>query len=362
MSAKSSTFLKAIFIIVASVVLDASAKQPAVGTSFVHHDWELVCDNTRTCRAAGYQAEPDGDEMPLPVSVLLVRKAGPRQPVTGELAVGDYGEVEALERLPQKFKLLMRINGKDMGSVTLNKNTLKTPLSAAQVEALLTALTGRSVIEWVSDRDHWRLSGKSASAVLLNMDEFQGRLRTIGALVKKGTNNEDHVLHPIPAPRVIAAPVAKAQSPAPQLPESLKAQLQKTVAEKDDCPNLFTESADVADTAFEVRRLTEAKLLVSTSCWMAAYNFGSGYWVVNSTPPYEPVLVTTFGSDYAEGSIYASHKGRGLGDCYSSDTWTWDGVKFVHAASSTTGMCKLIAPGGAWVLPSVVTQETMAPQ
>lgn len=44
---------------------------------FSHHDWQLACDNTRTCRAAGYQAE--GEEPPM--SVLLTREAGPRRPV-----------------------------------------------------------------------------------------------------------------------------------------------------------------------------------------------------------------------------------------------------------------------------------------
>ena len=27
------------------------------GVSFSHKDWELACDNTLTCRAAGYSAE-----------------------------------------------------------------------------------------------------------------------------------------------------------------------------------------------------------------------------------------------------------------------------------------------------------------
>lgn len=48
---------------------------------FSHHDWDLVCDSTRSCRAAGYQC--DGDS--LAVSVLLARKAGPHKPVTGKL-------------------------------------------------------------------------------------------------------------------------------------------------------------------------------------------------------------------------------------------------------------------------------------
>ncbi len=50
-------------------VLWAQENTPA-GVNFTHHDWELACDNTRTCRAAGYQSDDDQ----LPVSVLLTRK------------------------------------------------------------------------------------------------------------------------------------------------------------------------------------------------------------------------------------------------------------------------------------------------
>lgn len=57
-----------------------------VGMSFSHHDWEIACDNTRTCRAAGYHSE---EEDAPAVSVLLTRKAGPHQPVTGKLMIGN---------------------------------------------------------------------------------------------------------------------------------------------------------------------------------------------------------------------------------------------------------------------------------
>lgn len=40
------------------------------GFSFAHKDWELACDNTGTCRAAGYGVTM-GE-----VSVLLTRNAG----------------------------------------------------------------------------------------------------------------------------------------------------------------------------------------------------------------------------------------------------------------------------------------------
>ena len=48
--------------------------------NFEHGDWQLICDNTHTCRAAGYQVD-DG-----PVSVLLTREAGTNAAVRGELA------------------------------------------------------------------------------------------------------------------------------------------------------------------------------------------------------------------------------------------------------------------------------------
>ena len=54
----------------------AADKNAAV--QFEHKDWALQCDNTRTCRAVGYQAEAGDSE---PVSVLLTREAGPDTPV-----------------------------------------------------------------------------------------------------------------------------------------------------------------------------------------------------------------------------------------------------------------------------------------
>jgi hypothetical protein len=96
-------------------------------------------------------------------------------------------------------------------------------------------------------------------------------------------------------------------------------------------------------------------------CWRAAYNEGAAYWVVNATPPYRPTFVTANATDYAEGKLQASQKGRGIGDCWSFEEWTWDGKAFVHTAEGTTGECKAIAPGGAWSLPLLVTTVRPAP-
>ncbi|WGV54914.1 DUF1176 domain-containing protein [Stenotrophomonas indicatrix] len=39
--------------------LAASAVDAPAGLYFQHHDWVVACDNTRTCRAAGYASGDD---------------------------------------------------------------------------------------------------------------------------------------------------------------------------------------------------------------------------------------------------------------------------------------------------------------
>ena len=68
----------------------AALAAPATSVDFSHDDWTIACDNTRTCRAAGYQAD-DSDP---PVSVLLTRKAGAGQAVTAA-AAGQAGAISA---------------------------------------------------------------------------------------------------------------------------------------------------------------------------------------------------------------------------------------------------------------------------
>lgn len=306
--------------------------------SFTHKDWELACDNTRTCRAAGYQREQDQEA---PVSVLLTRAAGKGTPVTARVMIGSYDEPTHLE----PDQVVMSINGKSYGGVSMAQGEL----SRAQTAALLKSLLGTGEIVFAADQRRWRLSNEGATAVLLKMDEAQGRLGTPSALVRKGEASEAQVASPV------ATPVVKAVRRAPTLPADAKlaalilSQVKET--EDEDCDGR-KESGE----APRIWRLNARKVLVSVLCWRAAYNEGYGFWVANDKPPYDPKLVTAHGSDFDDGAtISAAHKGRGLGDCWSSEQWVWNGQDFVPTSSMTTGMCKLVAPGGAWELPTLVT-------
>ncbi|MCP3143843.1 DUF1176 domain-containing protein [Pyxidicoccus xibeiensis] len=314
------------------------------GLVFYHHDWELTCANTRTCWAAGYQADTGGTP---PVSVLLKRDAGPGAAVTATLVLGD----ESSEALPDTpFKLKMRIDGKEVGDIVMKKSD--TPdLSAQQTTALLAALRGSGTLEWSHGEQVWALSNKGATAVLLKMDEYQGRLDTPGALVRKGTKPESSVLPPLPPLVVRAPPLAKARPGDARL--ATDPALRKALLAVGECEKL----AENPEAEISISRLTDKKLLASSECWLAAYNEGSGFWVINDKPPYAPQLVTDKGVEYDAGVISASHKGRGIGDCWGSKEWTWDGKRFVQTAETTTGMCRDIKPGGPWSLPRIVTQR-----
>lgn len=329
----------------------ATAPDKPESLTFDHHDWTLACDNTRTCRAAGYQSE-DGamDEMPLPVSLLLTRAAGAGTRVESELAVdpGENGNA------PRSVRL--RIDGRDLGRVPLARNEATGRLSAAQTAAVLAVLARSSRIGVESDDGRrWTLSDRGASAVLLKMDEFQGRLGTPGALVRKGTRSESGVRAALAAPvvRIPRLAAAKPGDAALATSAALRAAIEAApVPEEQSCGDAWR--AREMDRAFEVVRLDAHRLLVSRGCWMAAYNVGVGYWVVRDRPPFRPVLVTTSGSDYADGQISSSQKGRGIGDCWSTAQWSWNGDRFVQTREATTGLCRGFA-GGAWSLPTLVS-------
>lgn len=62
------------------IAYSASVTAAESGVSFEHKDWEVACDNTLTCRVAGYASEEGKGG-----SVLLTRKAGPDTVATGEV-------------------------------------------------------------------------------------------------------------------------------------------------------------------------------------------------------------------------------------------------------------------------------------
>lgn len=339
---------KAAFVMMAT--LSAPALADNSGTSFSHKDWEVVCDNTLTCRAAGYSQEEEASG-----SVLVTRKAGADTPVTVDVVLA---EMETDETVPQP-KLTLWVEGTAQGEVEAqDSDTWR--LSDPQTAALIAAVKGSGKVEFRGGAKPFVLSGDGATAVLLKMDDVQGRVDTPAALIKKGDKPESGVAAAVPAPVINAGKVSDGQERTLSEAEAaaLKPKLIATLTKDSGCDRLQTvdEKAEDGENDITLSPLNDSQVLISALCWRGAYNEGYGFWVTDSKMQGTPVLVTDSASDYSDGLISLGQRGRGIGDCWASAEWVWDGKAFAQTSQSTTGMCRYIRAGGTWDLPSFVAQ------
>lgn len=339
---KSACVAAALFLIALSA--DAAGKAPV---AFTHNDWELACDNTLTCRAAGYQTDSGESQ---PVSMLITRAAGLNTALDIQLQVGDDDGVKG----PLRFKVgKAALSDLDAGTASFNEGQIRAvlPELLKSDEATVTANGGKK----------WTLSLAGLNAVLLKMDEAQGRLGTPGALVRKGAKPESSVLPPVPIPvlNVVKPPKARPGD------DMLAARIFPSLDLNDalaQCNNQDKVSAK----SIEVHRLNDRKVLLSLGCGVGAYNYATLLWLANDKPPYAPVSLEANGEfDDKDASVTSSMKGRGIGDCWSTETWHFNGKDFVSTGATGDGMCRGFA-GGAWTLPRyvsrvVVTAPTATP-
>ncbi|WP_420001403.1 DUF1176 domain-containing protein [Acinetobacter sp. LF10] len=333
-----------------------SFAQEIKGISFSHQDWEIYCSNTGTCRAAGYQNEDGQNE---PASVLLTRKAGAKQTVSAEFALANFEE-QSFSAVKLK-NIHFYVNGKDLGQVAVDGTEfpIMGKLSTNQVNGLLQQAKQKTDIVFKNSNVQWQISDTGMTAVLLKMDDFQKRVGTVGALIKKGSTDESKVL--AAQPKLVVKQVKTADKPYLTLQPKTKqyqSVYQRLMAaqpipkEEGFCEGIYngdgTESQPI-----ELYKLSNNKVLAMTLCWRAAYNEGYGAWVLDQSLTGKATLVMEHASDFGSGMMSSAQKGRGIGDCWSSDEWVWDGQKFVHTKDMWTGMCKGLAAGGVWELDKI---------
>lgn len=335
------------------------------GIDFEQGDWQIVCDNSGTCRAAGYQSD-EGDDPP--VSVQFTRKAGEKESVQGAISLLDANS----ESAPAQVE--MQIDGKSVANITL-KDDGSASLDQAQTEALLAAVQKKNsniTFRENAKKTQWRLSTVGANAVLLKMDDFQERVNTASALIKRG-NHENAVLSPV------ALPVIKAVTPPQDTPRELKksdadfATMKKLLAahyvsedeylnlsEKDDhfdrCPHDAERGIDSENAVITLYPLDEAHYLSESPCWFSAYNVGNLYTLVSRDLK---TIEKTYDNrlnryDEKTGILHGNQKVRGIGDCWSSAAYQWDGKDFVKSYLEPSSLCKGFA-GGAWEQPQYLT-------
>lgn len=340
-------------LMIGSLTVDASE-------SFSHKDWQVVCDNTHTCRMAGY-TEYTLDNRYFPLSMLFVRKAGAQSQIDGYIQIAECGEESDLKSMKNR-SLKMSVDQQDY-LVDLSKK-----LPQAQTDILINALSRGKQIGFVfGDTYRWDFSQKGSFACMLRMDDYQKRIGTVGAVYKKGEQNEGSVLPPEPKPVIYAprvSPDSKAGRTPPEVAYSEKERkllqylLGKYYAEDGEQSECWMSGEEAKET-LKVYRLTDQLAVASQECWRAAYNYADAFWLINAKPPFEPRMITQASGLFIaeDGTLHLStaYKGRGVGDCWGRDEWVWNGKDFVDALYTTTGLCRGFA-GGAWDLPTLVTE------
>ena len=313
-----------------------------------YQDWDLVCDNTGTCRMAGYQ-----DESSDPVSILFTRAAGENAAVEGKFTILPFGEADRDVQVGQDIEIWL--NGKSLGKVKHISDDAPDKLTEEQTKALLSGLKKESEIRLTYGKTTLKVSDKGAAAAMLKMDEFQQRLNTPSALISQG--QEKHaVLAPKVEPKIDAVSVKNRKTTELKLGEkqydNVLALLRKA---HDGCVDEDLESQDIT-----IYPLTHNKVLAEALCFKGAYQ-GTNYYAVldDKLSKVEQVLAEQYneaGYDEKQGYAFVrgSYKGRALGDCLAGQDAVWNGKIFIRTSEWTTGSCKGL-PGGTWQLPIFVS-------
>ena len=313
-----------------------------------YQDWDLVCDNTGTCRMAGYQ-----DESSDPVSILFTRAAGENAAVEGKFTILPFGEADRDVQVGQDIEIWL--NGKSLGNVKHISDDAPDKLTEEQTKALLSGLKKESEIRLTYGKTTLKVSDKGAAAAMLKMDEFQQRLNTPSALIRQG--QEKHaVLAPKVEPKIDAVSVKNRKTIELKLGEkqydNVLALLRKA---HDGCVDEDLESQDIT-----IYPLTHNKVLAEALCFEGAYQ-GTNYYAVldDKLSKVEQVLAEQYneaGYDEKQGYAFVrgSYKGRALGDCLAGQDAVWNGKIFIRTSEWTTGSCKGL-PGGTWQLPIFVS-------
>ena len=318
----------------------------AIGENY--QDWDLVCDNTGTCRMAGYQ-----DESSDPVSILFTRAAGENAAVEGKFTILPFGEADRDVQVGQDIEIWL--NGKSLGTVKHISDDAPDKLTEEQTKALLSGLKKESEIRLTYGKTTLKVSDKGAAAAMLKMDEFQQRLNTPSALIRQG--QEKHaVLAPKVEPQIDAVSVKNRKTTELKLGEkqydNVLALLRKA---HDGCVDEDLESQDIT-----IYPLTHNKVLAEALCFKGAYQSTNYYAVLDDKlSNVEQVLAEQYneaGYDEKQGYSFVrgTYKARGIGDCWSGDDAVWNGKIFIRTSEWTTGSCKGFT-GGAWQLPTFVS-------
>jgi hypothetical protein len=324
--------------LVAAVALAGEAQ--AAGTKTVK-DWLGVCANTGACVAFGFQAGDDGAGAYLmiqraagaaaPVQVTLVNDAGDTQPAADWTLTLDGHPIAGLGPV--------HAAGSEAGA--------RARLAARPAAALIAALRNGQSLEFsAGGSEVGQISLAGSAAILLWIDDQQGRVGTVTALARPGAKLASAVPPPTGAPLILAAPPVGQNGVPDHAPKGMTKGI-------DDCDPQTGTPDDV------VARLAPGVMLWGPQCEAGAYNAVSVFFIGDehgkglrriSFP--EPAgaaqageeLLFNPGFDPKTQTLTTFSKARGIGDCGEAASWVWNGSSFQVILDHVMPACRGVPP------------------
>ncbi len=305
------------------VLAAAASVLPKPGELKSFEDWAVGCDNARRCTAVSLM-EMESGENQLTVSIS---RGGGRKDVA-RLSIANIED-----RKSGDLSLVAD------GTVVIGSAGLKGQDAPFELDLPANAIAKLKAAKTVELRDPAGVSLGGASlrgvvAALLYMDDRQGRAKSETALIALGNRPASALPAPPPVPVI----------PSKARPNGARLKL----SEKDIAALQARTSCDAEQGAaegHEAYHLSGSTWLALVPCGSGAYNFMSVPVLVNRsigrrmkvasfdfapgfTEAGGPPMLVNADWDTTTGRLSSYAKGRGLGDCGSAETYTWDGSKF----------------------------------
>ncbi|EOH6076018.1 DUF1176 domain-containing protein [Burkholderia cenocepacia] len=351
----------AVILISAPLVAQVhSPSRPPVEREF--KSWSVVCDNGNRCIAESHA--DDIDDARIGLILRVTRDAGPdaqpsldlyaSAPVDLRTARVDGRPFDAMPAQWHAFGDKTDDEAHPFRVRTNDPATVAAWLAAARNAQLLSFSDPAS-----AHTARTPLAGLNAALLLI--DDTQGRVGTVTALLRPGTRPASTVpVAPALPPAVTPAPAVANLSATEQRP-LVDAVLAKFGGDVKQC------AADVEDEmpASDRRKASTAvavsadEALVAIPCQTSSmYNHTDLWYRVRRTAPYSPTAMnfgenanagldsasfanelTDAGYDPASATLSSKVRLRSAGDCGSTASWIFDGRHFVLSDIATHGTC-----------------------
>ncbi len=302
-------------------------------------DWTVGCDNGLDCQAVALMDEQDGAS---DLSVVVTRRAGASAALTIDMRSSTLKSGRYQFRVDGKLVMDAVVDSEDQPVKLSGANVLKLLRSMARGSQILLQIQNGSQIGKAS------LSG--ASAAFRYIDAKQGTVGPKYAIVVTSGKPK--------AGRKPLLPVITARKITPDnvLPDTAAL---VGLSESSPCAEERFESTQ--DTAYSLGKDSSGpRALVLLNCGAGAYNFSSGIYTgrrdAKGKWTFEPAkfdfgamgfsdeskfpILVNAGWDAETQTISSFAKGRGLGDCGSSESYVWDGQMFRLTSASFMGECR----------------------